>query len=213
MSLASLWVLFIASIVTMLAVGTPMKRLAAELHPRMIRLEIAGKKDDVNLVLKSWGQDGRRTAVFVLLLDYGFAVALGIAVATLALISGGYLQKNEKSWPWAVLWHFRRVSAFLAIMMMILDVLENTGALLLIAGVRRLVPRLTSVCTGLKYATGTLAILYPIVIVMGYELSALMYLSSGIEGHWQSFRAILVNGSEWLWRSAFTLLRALMEWT
>lgn len=176
--------LTVASLLGVLGIGTVLKRLTADLHPKILRLELAARAEEVDLVMRSWGAAGRKRAALVLSIDYLFAICAGVFLGFVAW--GGSTHIFFEGGWWSDLRSGRMLCLLLAMLMTSFDVLENSGALLMIAGVRRYIPRATAIFTGGKVVSGVLAMLYPLVVLMRVELDV---VGHGWDRAWPLFDA------------------------
>lgn len=170
--------------------GLYLQRARAALHPPMIHLKLAARRDAVALVLRSWGVPGRKRATKILLVDFIFGVSLATLLAMISWAGAVHFIHTDRWWL-QELGRGRLLGLLFTTLMAGFDVLENIGALLMIRGVHRFIPRVTAFCSGLKFVTGSLAFLYPTLMLMCFEVEMLTHA-------WIWLKPLVVPMTTWL---------------
>lgn|GEM_PF-6601888 len=170
MTVAGLLLVFTLTITLFVVVGRRMKRLAVHLYPRIIDLELAGSREDANLLLLTWTEPDRSLAAKILGLDYLLLIGYGVGGASLALLLAGFASRMG--------WWLGRAGVAVAVAFVVAagcDAVENLAALLMIAlakcGVGSILPRVTTFFSIAKFGIIALAMSYFVVLFVRGEFA------------------------------------------
>lgn len=169
MSLDPRILVFFLALGLFLIVGRWMMALAAGLHPRIVDLELAARREDVRLLLRTWTEEEHSRAAQILVLDFLLLMGYGAGGAAMASLLDEYAAKQG--------WWLAGMSGAVAIAFVagaLCDAAENVLALLMMArqDPGRLLPAMTAFFSLSKFALVALALIYPVALFVRLEVAA-----------------------------------------
>ena len=146
-------------IVLFLVVGKAMQSITASVKPKPIWLEFPWTKKGADEILDEWKKDATAAGKVrkSLALDFLFIVAyVGVIIIIGAMASGAH---------WIAHWVGAAIT-WAAITAGVLDVIENFGQFVMLAGQRGLWPLFTSVCASVKFLLVFIAAPYALLFLV-----------------------------------------------
>lgn len=167
-------IVFAVSLALFVIVARRMGVLANGLHPRIIDLELASTRDNVNLLLRSWESGECARAARIVGLDYLMLLAYGAGGAALASLLADFAA--EKGW-WLARTGDMAAIAFVA--GALFDAVENLLMLLMMAcrEVGRVLPAATAVFAFSKFAVTTAGLLFFVAIFIRAEAAGVIWMA------------------------------------
>lgn len=166
------YVVLLLSILAAGAFGSLMNTVMRGLHPHVLRLELARDRDMALLILRCWGEDGKKAARKGIWLDFLFLIAYGAGLLALAMIAGDIA--GAANW-WLA--RFAVPVAAIGLIAALLDALENGGMLLMLRPERTMsewLPTATSFCARMKFTGVAISILYAPAVLLRAEAGVVL---------------------------------------